>query len=84
MIIYISASLLAFTGGGAFLKRHLPQTPTAKTFNKLGLNVIIYNCTEIILLLIVRTTEARRLMGPCFPTGGLFLRGCLTLMLFAI
>ena len=66
------------------MKKAPPPDPTAKTFNKLGLNVIIYNCTEIILLLIVRTTEARRLMGPCFPTGGLFLRGCLELMLFAI
>ena len=35
-------------------KRHLPQTPTAKTFADLGQDVNHYDCAEILLLLIVR------------------------------
>ena len=62
-------------------KKGLPR-PHPKTFNNLGQGIDDYNNAEIILLLVVRTTEMRRLMGPCFPTGGWFLRGRLNLILF--
>mgnify|MGYP005802214125 CR=1 FL=1 len=75
-----TAILFAFTGE-TLLKKGLPR-PHPKTFNNFGHGVIVYNYAEILLLLIVRTTEMRRLMGPCFPTGGWFLRGRLNLILF--
>ena len=76
-----TAILIVFTGGAPF-EKGAPPDPHPKTFNNLGQNIIVYDCAEIIYLLAVRTTEARRLMGPCFPTGGWFLRGRLNLILF--
>ena len=66
----VSAKLFAFTGGDPFEKGS-PPDHHPKTFADLGHGVVGYECTEILFLLIVRTTEMRRLMGPCFPTGGL-------------
>ena len=64
-----TAILFVFTGGAPF-EKGAPPDPHPKTFDNLGHGVIVYNCAEILSLLIVRTTEMRRLMGPCFPTGG--------------
>ena len=45
--------LFVFTGGDPFEKGS-PPDPHPKTFDNLGLNIIVYNCAEILLLLIVR------------------------------
>ena len=59
-----------------------PPDPHRENFNNLGQSIIVNICADILFLLIIGTTEARRLMGPCFPTGGWFLRDCLYLILF--
>ena len=45
--------------------------PTPRKLLQIGHGMDDYDNAEIILLLTVRTTVMRRLMGPCFPTGGL-------------
>ena len=45
--------LFACTGGD-LLEKGSPPDPHPKTFNNLGRGVIVYNCAEILLLLIVR------------------------------
>ena len=81
MLWFGTAILIVFSGGDPFEKGS-PPDPHPKTFDNLGQGIDDYNNAEIILLLVVRTTEMRRLMGPCFPTGGWFLRGRLNLILF--
>ena len=74
--------LVRFPWGRRLLKKAPPPDPHRENFNNLGQGIDDYNNVEIILLLVVRTIEMRRLMGPCFPTGGWFLRGRLNLILF--
>ena len=69
-LLFGTAILFICTGGDPFEKGS-PPDPHPKTFDNLGCDVIVYYCTEILYLLAIRTTEVRRLMGPCFPTGGL-------------
>ena len=52
------------------MKKAPPPDPLRENFRRLGLMVIVSLWIEILSVLYVRTTEARRLMGPCFPTGG--------------
>ena len=53
------------------MKKAPPPDPHRENFCRLGQGVIDYNCVKLLFILVVRTTEMRRLMGPCFPTGGL-------------
>ena len=66
------------------MKKAPPPDPHRENFKNLGQGVDDYDNVDILILLTARTTEARRLMGPCFPTGGWFVCDCLKLILFVI
>ena len=68
--------------GETLLKKGLPQTPTRKLLTIWVKAWMIITTQRLYYCLLFETTEMRRLMGPCFPTGGWFLRGRLNLILF--
>ena len=61
-----TAILIVFTGGAPFVKG-APPDPHPKTFNNLGHGIILYNFTEIILLLAVRNHRDAPPNGTLLP-----------------
>ena len=61
-----TAILIVFTGGAPF-EKGAPPDPHPKTFADLGHGVGVYNCAEIILLLVVRNYRDAPPNGTLLP-----------------